>query len=373
EIFFGGIQGYTSFYPSQIKLDVVQPKVYITDFIIPGKPKPFMYDASGNKSISLKYFENSFAVDFIALHYHDPVKNQYAYKLEGFQQDWTYCGNLHQVNFSQLPPGEYIFKVMASNNDGYYNRQGDALTIIIKPPFFKTIWFYLALLAFIAIILWLLHIYRLQMKLAQIKEVERIRKETAADFHDELGHKLTTISWFSEILKKKIKPEQVELRSYLDKIIETSGSLYLTMKDLLWAMDPEKDSLFHMYAQLKNFGEELFDHTGIEFNANGINDELKKFDLPLSYKRHILLIFKEVMHNSLKHAQPVSTFLDLEKTNGTLTLRFGDNGKGFDMQNGSMNGNGIKNVKRRAEIIHAETHLRSNGTGTFFELKLNLN
>jgi ligand-binding sensor domain-containing protein/signal transduction histidine kinase len=373
EIFFGGIQGYTSFYPSQIKLDVVPPKVLITDFEMSGKPKSFIYDASGNKNINLKYFENSFTVDFIALHYHDPIKNQYAYKLQGFQTDWTYCGNTHKVNFSQLPPGEYVFKVMASNNDGYYNQQGDSLTINIKSPFYKTIWFYLALLAFVAIVLWLLHIYRLQMKLAQIREVERIRKETAADFHDELGHKLTTISWFSEILKKKIAPEQAELRSYLDKIIETSGSLYLTMKDLLWAMDPEKDSLFHMYTQLKNFGEELFDHTGIEFNANGINEELKSYDLPLSYKRHILLIFKEVMHNSLKHAQPVSTFLDIEKSNGTLTLRFGDNGKGFDMSNGSMNGNGIKNVKRRAEIIHADTNLRSNGTGTFFELKLNLN
>jgi ligand-binding sensor domain-containing protein/signal transduction histidine kinase len=373
EIFFGGIQGYTSFYPSQIRLDLVQPKVYITDFEMPGKPKSFIYDASGNKSINLKYFENSFTVDFIALHYHDPIKNQYAYKLEGFQQDWIYCGNTHKVNFSQLPPGEYIFKVMASNNDGYYNQRGDSLTINIKPPFFKTVWFYLALLAFVAIVLWLLHIYRLQMKLAQIKEVERIRKETAADFHDELGHKLTTISWFSEILKKKIKPEQFELRAYLDKIIETSGSLYLTMKDLLWAMDPEKDSLYHMYLQLKNFGEELFDHTGIEFNANGVNEELKSFDLPLSYKRHILLIFKEVMHNSLKHAKPSSTFLDLEKTNGSLTLRFGDDGKGFDMSNGSMNGNGIKNVKRRAEIIHADTKLRSTGTGTLFELKLNLN
>ncbi|MFI5219112.1 MAG: two-component regulator propeller domain-containing protein [Bacteroidia bacterium] len=373
EIFFGGIQGYTSFYPSRIKSDTVAPKVLITDFVIPGKEKNISVDESGNKSITLKYFENSFTVDFIALHYHDPVKNQYAYKLEGFQQDWTYCGNSHQVNFSQLPPGKYVLKVIGSNNDGYFSRQGDSLTVIIKPPFYQTIWFYFSLLAFIVIVLWLLHIYRLQLKLAQVKEVERIRKETAADFHDELGHKLTTISWFSEILKKKIKPEQIELRSYLDKIIETSGNLYLTMKDLLWAMDPEKDSLYHMYAQLKNFGEELFDHTGIEFNANGVNDELKNYDLPLSYKRHILLIFKEVMHNSLKHASPHSTFLDLEKNNGSLTLRFGDNGKGFDTGNGSMNGNGIKNVNRRAELIHADINLRSNGTGTVFELKLNLN
>lgn len=373
EFFFGGIQGYTSFYPAQIKLDTVSPKVLITDFVISGKVLSTINDAAGNKNIKLKYFENSFTVDFIALHYHEPAKNQYAYKLEGFQQDWTNCGNSHQVNFSQLPAGKYIFKVIASNSDGYFNPQGDALTIIITPPFYQTIWFYLALLGFIAIVLWLLHIYRLQMKLAQVKEVERIRKETAADFHDELGHRLTTISWFSEILKKKIKPEQTELKSYLDKIIEASGNLYLTMKDLLWAMDPEKDSLYHMYIQLKNFGEELFDHTGIEFNANDVQEELKNFDLPLSYKRHILLIFKEIMHNSLKHAIPVSTFLDLEKNNGTLTFRFGDNGKGFDTSNGSLNGNGIKNVKRRAEIIHADISLRSNGTGTIFELKMSLN
>lgn len=373
ELFFGGIQGYTSFYPSQIKLDTVAPRVYLTDFVIPGKPQAFIFDATSNKSVTLKYAENSFTIDFIALHYNDPAKNQYAYKLEGFQQDWTYCGTSHQVNFSHVPPGEYTFRVKAANNDGYFSPVDDTLTIVIKPPFYKTIWFYLLLLAFVAGVLWLLHIYRLKMKLTQIKEVERIRKETAADFHDELGHRLTTISWFSEILKKKLKPEQVELRSHLDKIIETSGNLYLTMKDLLWAMDPEKDSVYHMYAQLKNFGEELFDHTGVEFHTNGVQDELKSYDLPLSYKRHILLIFKEIMHNSLKHGDASATFLDLERTNGSLILRFGDDGKGFDPANESLNGNGMKNVRRRAEIIHAETNIKSNGTGTSFELKIHLN
>lgn len=373
EMFFGGIQGYTSFYPSQIKLDNVAPKVFITDFDIPGKNKTIEFDASGNKKISLKYAENSFTIDFIGLHYHDPLKNQYAYKLEGFHKDWNYCGTSRQVNFSQLPPGEYVFKVIASNNDGVYSAQSDTITITIKPPFYKTIWFYLSLLGLIGIVLWLLHIYRLQMKLAQVKEVERIRKETAADFHDELGHKLTTISWFSEILKKKLKPEQTELKGYLEKIIETSGNLYLTMKDLLWAMDPEKDSVYHTFLQLKNFGQELFDHTGVEFNANEINEDLKEVDVPLSFKRHLLLIFKEVMHNSLKHGSATHTFLDLEKNNGTMILRFGDDGKGFNIEGLNGHGHGIKNVKRRAELIHAETNFKSNGTGTVFELKLNLN
>ncbi len=373
EMLFGGIQGYTSFYPSQIVIDTIPPRVWLTDFMMPGNPKEIIRDKSGLQSVTLKCFENSFTIHFIGLHYNDPVKNQYAYKLEGFQPDWTHCGNARQVNFSQLPPGQYIFKVIASNNDGVFSTQNDALTIIIKPPFYQTIWFYLLLLVFIAAILWLLHIYRLQLKMAQVKEVERIRKETAADFHDELGHKLTTISWFSEILKKKLNEEQSEQKSYLDKIIETSGNLYLTMKDLLWAMDPEKDSVYETYQQLKNFGQELFDHTGIEFNAHNIPVELKEIDLPLAYKRHILLIFKEIMHNSLKHAHPNHTFLDLENNNGNLILRFGDDGPGFSPQMENGHGNGIKNVMRRAEIIQAQAGFRMNGKGTLFEINISLN
>jgi ligand-binding sensor domain-containing protein len=369
EMFFGGIQGYTSFYPDQILRDHSTPSVSITNIKFDDNRTLNLADLEESKVIDLKYKDNSFTVNFVGLHYVDPQKNQYAYKLEGFQSDWTYAGNSTRVNFSQLPPGKYIFRVKAANSDGEYNPEGDKFVINIKPPFYKTIWFYLLIAMFIAAVLWGLHKYRLSMKLAQIREVEKIRRATAADFHDELGHKLTIISWFAEILKKKIGPEQLELRPHLDKIIETSGTLYHTMKDMLWAMDPDKDSVYDLYSQIREFGQELFDNTGVLFEATDISEELKQRIISPAHKRHVLLIFKEVMHNSLKHAHSTSTNLELVRDENMVKFRFRDNGTGFKM-NGHNVGNGLNNVKRRAQMIHARIDIHSEGNGTVAELNV---
>ncbi len=372
EMFFGGIEGYTSFYPEQIRRDNTSPFVAITSLVLDGNKIINLSDFQESKTIELKYKDNSFTVNFIGLHYVDPQKNQYAYQLEGFQKDWTYSGNSSRVNFSQLPPGNYTFRVKAANSDGVYNTAGDMFTIVINPPFYKTIWFYLLIAAFITGVLYGLHKYRLSMKLAQVREVEQLRRATAADFHDELGHKLTIISWFAEILKKKIGPDQVDLRPHLDRIIEASGTLYHTMKDMLWAMDPDKDSVYDLYSQIREFGLELFDNTGVLFDAEDIADDLKTKIISPAHKRHVLLIFKEVMNNSLKHAHSSNTHLDLITEESSIKFRFRDNGKGFKM-NGHNVGHGLNNVKRRAEMIHADITIHSEGDGTVAELDLQMN
>ena len=94
-------------------------------------------------------------------------------------------------------------------------------------------------------------------------EIERVRKKAAADFHDELGHKLTKISLFSELLERSLqnlRPSEVE---YLQRIGDLSSSLYHGMRDFLWTLDPEKDSLFEVAIRLKDFGDEFFDQSGI--------------------------------------------------------------------------------------------------------------
>ncbi|MBL0342323.1 MAG: hypothetical protein IPP71_16290 [Bacteroidetes bacterium] len=371
EMFFGGIEGYTSFYPEQIKLDLTPPLISITSIILNGNRLVNLAEYQQSNTIDLKYKDNSFTVNFIGLHYADPQKNQYAYRLEGFQSDWIYSGSSTQVNFSQLPPGNYVFKVKAANSDGIYNSEGAMFVINIKPPFYKTIWFYLIIAVFIAGVLWGLHKYRLSMKLEQVKEVEKIRRATAADFHDELGHKLTIISWFAEILKNKIGIDQKELRPHLDKIIDTSGTLYHTMKDMLWAMDPDKDSIYDLYSQIREFGQELFDSTGVLFDAGKISEDLKNEIISPAAKRHVLLIFKEVMHNSLKHAHSTQTHLELVKETNFIKFRFRDNGSGFKM-NGHNVGHGLNNVKRRALLIDAHIDIHSEGTGTVAELDLSL-
>lgn len=370
EFFFGGVDGYSSFYPSEILEDTVAPRVYITGFSLTGEQNTPM-QIGESKRIELKYNQNSFNINFIALQYSNPSQNKYAYRLEGFQKEWTKNDHGNQINFSQLPPGEYSFQVIGCNSDGVVSAKADTLSIIIHPPFWNTIWFYVLIALFISLVAWLLHAYLLRIKLRQLEEIEIIRKETAADFHDELGHKLTTISWFGEILKKKIGPDQKELRPHLDRIIDTAGGLYHTMRDMVWAMDPGQDSMKDLYRQIQEFGESLFDQTGVEFKATQLNGEFTGLSIPLTQKRHVLLIFKEAMHNSFKHAQSKQVKLDLFRENNHITIKLEDNGRGFNL-NWTETGNGLKNVKKRADAIGGKLNIVSTNSGTMLELEVPL-
>ena len=370
EFLFGGVDGYSSFYPGEIHEDTVAPRVFITGFSLTGEKKVKM-NIGQDKKIELKHDQNSFNINFIALQYANPSQNKYAYRLEGFQQDWTENDKSNQVNFSQLPPGEYNFQVIGSNSDGIVSADVDSIAIIIHPPFWKTIWFYVLIAAFISLLAWFLHAYLLKIKLKQLEEIELIRKETAADFHDELGHKLTTISWFSEILKKKIAPEQKEQRLHLERIIDTAGGLYHTMRDMVWALDPGQDSMKDLYRQIREFGESLFDQTGVEFKAHELNGEFNELNIPLTQKRHVLLIFKEAMHNSFKHSNGKLVNLNVFRENNHVTIMLRDNGIGFNLD-WNETGNGLKNVKKRAEQIGGKLNITSSKNGTLLELEVPL-
>ncbi|MBP6334230.1 MAG: hypothetical protein KA444_02070 [Bacteroidia bacterium] len=370
EFLFGGINGYSSFYPHEIKEDTVAPRVFITSFALAGESEE-MLSLDKSKEMELNYNQNSFQINFIALQYSNPSQNKYAYKLDGFQKEWTQNGTNSRVNFTHLPPGKYVFHVTGANANGVFSKASDTISIIIHPPFWKTIWFYILIALCIGLVAWLLHAYLLRLKLKQVEEIEAIRKETAADFHDELGHKLTTISWFGEILKKKISPEQKELRAHLERIIDTSGGLYHTMKDMVWAMDPGQDSMKDLYKQIREFGESLFDQTGVDFKARDLNGEFKEVSIPLAQKRHVLLICKEAMHNSFKHSGGKQVTLDIFRENNHFTITLGDNGKGFNM-NWDETGNGLRNVRKRTEEIGGKLKIVSNPEGTTLELEVPL-
>jgi signal transduction histidine kinase/DNA-binding response OmpR family regulator len=126
-------------------------------------------NSNTSSQITLAYNQSVFSIEFAALSYTVPEKNQYAYMLEGFDKDWNYVGYEHKATYTNLDPGEYLFKVIASNNDGIWNKEGTSLKIIITPPFWKTGFAYtIYLLIAIAI---LYYIYR------EIKARERLKNE----------------------------------------------------------------------------------------------------------------------------------------------------------------------------------------------------
>ena len=361
EMFFGGINGLTRFYPSSILRDNIPPQVWITSFTsIDNREHNLLYHP--RKTIELNHQQNSFSLNFIALNYTNPTKNQYAYLLEGLHDTWIQCGESRQVNFSELPPGDYTFKVIGANGDGVWNRVGDSIQIHINPPYWQTLWFYVFLVVLLGLMFGIFHQYRVKTKVHRVMELERVRKNAAADFHDELGHKLTVISLFGEIVKKKLNG-QTEILPQLNKIIENANSLYYSMKDLLWVLDPNKDSVYDLAILLKDFGDELFDKTGVDFRTQGIGPDMRGFDLPMDHKRHIVLIFKEVMNNALKHSDCAKAELAIDFRAQELKLEFRDDGHGFDPEQ-IRGGNGMQNLKTRAGKIGAKLAIDTSSKGT---------
>jgi signal transduction histidine kinase/ligand-binding sensor domain-containing protein/DNA-binding response OmpR family regulator len=155
ELFFGGQEGFNYFNPAYLKKNNNIPSVLITDLRVSNQSVSATEDGPINehisiaKKINLDYKQN-FALSFVGLNYTSSEQNQYAYKLEGFDKDWNYVGNATSASYTNLDPGEYVFRVKASNNDGVWNNEGTSIKIYVHPPFWRTIYAYIfyALLIF---------------------------------------------------------------------------------------------------------------------------------------------------------------------------------------------------------------------------------
>jgi two-component sensor histidine kinase/ligand-binding sensor domain-containing protein len=142
EMFFGGLNGFTAFYPEQVKDNPHIPPIVITNFNKFNENVKLDTAISETKEIKLSYKDRFFGFEFAALDYTNPQKNQYAYKLEGFDKDWIYSGTRRYASYTNLDGGRYIFRVKGSNNDGVWNEEGTSIKIIITPPPWKTWWAY---------------------------------------------------------------------------------------------------------------------------------------------------------------------------------------------------------------------------------------
>jgi signal transduction histidine kinase/ligand-binding sensor domain-containing protein len=229
EIYFGGINGYNVFHPDSIKVNPNRPEVYITSFHIDQERIYFDQPVYELETIHLKHKDNIFSFGFVALNYSNPHKNQYAYMLEGFDNDWTYTGNTREVRYTNIDPGRYTFHVNGSNNDGLWNEEGVSIDIVIAPPWYRTLFAYFAyvILTFIAIFG---YIRWRTMRLRKDKEkLEQQVKERTATI-EEQNVEIIASNTELENQKEKLLSQKEELQQTLDQLKETQDQLIQSEK-----------------------------------------------------------------------------------------------------------------------------------------------
>ncbi|MCP4399737.1 MAG: histidine kinase, partial [bacterium] len=141
EMFFGGIDGFNIFSPDQIRSNLTVPPIVLTSLAHDGEDVHPEISINSVTEVELKWPHNAFEFEYAALSYAQPEKNQYAYYLEGFEDDWNQVGIRRHGQYTNLPGGTYTLRVKGSNNDGIWNETGTSVKITIVPPFWATWWF----------------------------------------------------------------------------------------------------------------------------------------------------------------------------------------------------------------------------------------
>ncbi|MDP4207800.1 MAG: two-component regulator propeller domain-containing protein [Bacteroidota bacterium] len=253
ELIFGGANGFNIFRPEDVKTILNHPKVILTDFLLFNQSVPIGRDTEGRlildepisqtSEITLKYQENIFSIEFSALNYFFPEKDQYRYMLEGFDHDWiTTDGKNNRITYTNLDPGEYIFKVKAASNDGQWNNPETRLSIKILPPWWRSWWLYFIVLVIVVTLVYSIYFLRLTIYRNQQANLTKLVKQRTHELlqtNELLLDRQTKIEEQSEELKaqteslKKINDllldKQKVIQSQADELQKTNQELSLQM------------------------------------------------------------------------------------------------------------------------------------------------
>lgn len=362
-IYFGGINGFNYFNPDSIAINQYAPAVVISeikvmDVRVKGEPGELV----------LSYDQNFISIEFSALDFSVPKRNKYSYILEGFQKSWINTGGLNRTaTYTNLPSGEYTFMVKGTNSDGIWNENAASIRIIISPPFWQTWWFVTLVLITVAFLIYYLGTIRIKSQL----EIEKLKLKIASDLHDNIGAGLTEISILSEVAERSEGHSNSIVKKDLQKISDTARQLVDSMSDIVWVVNPQRDSLHDLIVKLKDSYNEFFSSIGISFQVINVekSDDIK---LPMEYKQNLLLMFKEAINNSIKHSGCRKLILEALYKNDVIEIVLKDDGNGFDL-NSVKFGNGIKNMESRANKIKGKLSWKAesgNGTTVIFSGKL---
>ncbi len=212
--------------------------------------------------------------------------------LDGYETNWTKSFSDNFVTYNNLAPGKYRLYVQGSFDGVNWKGPSTSIRFQIIPPFYSTIWFYMVILSILLLLFILYNNYRIRLRIQQIVEIEnahvteseKIRKKVAMDFQDEVGNQLTGISLLAPLISRKSEELPLELKILLQKIDLESRKLFQGTKDFIWSIDPKNDNLKEVYHNIRDYGEDLFDNSGIMFHTkNGETDSLN-IKLPLDFQ-----------------------------------------------------------------------------------------
>ena len=384
-IWFATTGGLVSFDPAKVEFNPVAPPVVIERVASlhssidltgalaergrPGMPilKAALKVSGGSegspRTVTAAPGVDPITFEFTGLSFAVPKSVRFRYRMEGLEEKWTKTEERKAV-YQRLPPGEYTFRVSACNNDGVWNEAGAALAIVQLPFFWQTLWFKIICGATLGLLFYGAHRYRL----FQLEQVSRMRARIASDLHDEVGSNMGAVVLNSDLLKASVALSEAE-REQLSDIHRVAQNTATAIREIGWFINPDFDYLDEMIVRMKELAEKLLSRRELHF---AVPETLPKARLSLDFRRNVMAIYKEALHNIVRHSEAARVEISIQTANGRFEMEIKDDGCGFD-EAVLNSGQGLRNLRRRANELGAELHVNTrNPKGTSIQLKADL-
>lgn len=331
KIYFGGVKGFVVFDPENFNVNEYIPNIVIKSFQIHNrevslteKNSPLSNSIIYTSSIEIPYNTSVFSIGFVALSYLHPNGNKYAYKLEGRDSEWSYIDKAHQINYTDLSPGSYVFLVKGSNSDGVWNEVATSLIIKVGSPWYRTSWAYSFYLVFISALIYFSIVYFIRKSQRQnaqlLKELEN-RKEkelysAKIDFFTHITHEIRTplslIKIPFEDIMRDVDKGDLNWNNYsiiqrnvnrLLKLVNELLDFRKTEAQGLRLNFVKTDVVFIVKDVIERF-RPSFESKGVEFNLNCEVDSLL-----VDVDREVFIrILSNLLSNALKYSFKIIEF-----------------------------------------------------------------
>lgn len=317
---------------------------------------------------------------YTGLSFMAPERIRFRYRVTGLDADWLDAANRRAAFYSYVPPGEFTFEVSACNADGVWNESPATLAFVVRPHFWQTWWFlaFAALTAFVGVggsirFIEKRKVQRQVEHLEHERALERERSRIAQDLHDDLGASLSRISLLSDMAQSG-QPDRSQTAVHVARISQLANHTLRALDEIVWAVRPGSDTLQSVVEYIAHFANELFKGNGVRCRLD-LPENLPPRQLPPEMRHNIFLIAKEALTNAFKHSAAHEISVQIKVTGSRFEMQIQDDGRGFHAGGApsERDGNGLENLRQRAESIGAALQMNSApGRGTTITLTVDL-
>jgi signal transduction histidine kinase/ligand-binding sensor domain-containing protein len=358
--------------PEAVPYNPLPPPVVIESAEVQGRPVPL---AAG---LRLKPNAGSLAIRYTGLSLVKPEQVRFHYRLEGLDTQWVEAGTQRFAFYPYLPPGHFVFRVIAANSDLVWNQEGAALAIEVLPPFYLTWWFLsLASLAAVAAayLAWRRRVAHLEQAHATqlafsrqlIESQEGERKRMASELHDSLGQHLLVIK-NRAALGMRVAPDDAQARRQFDEITESASQAIDEVRQIAYNLRPLNLERLGATCVIEELIEKISSVSGIQFSA-----DIAPLAGPLSPDGAINLyrIIQESVNNIVKHGQATKANVEIWLEGGDIHVTISDNGRGFNPEAPARRGLGLTSIAERVRMLGGtHTLVSAPGRGTTLTIRI---